>query len=67
MFAERKAYTAISFKMPTTAWKDRLTATPHLAIGLSRHPQVTFIGNGAPVTADGEVVAIVDAVLEKAR
>jgi uncharacterized protein GlcG (DUF336 family) len=76
-FAEGKAYTAVSFKKPTAAWKDRLTANPHLAHGLSRHPQATFIGGGAPVTADGEVVgaigvaggleaddvAIVDAVL----
>lgn len=77
LFAERKAYTAVSFKKPTTAWKDRLTANPHLAHGLSQHPNATFIGGGAPVTVEGETVgaigvaggleaddvAIVDAVL----
>lgn len=58
-FSERKAYTAVSFNKPTSAWKKRLSEAPHLAAGLSQHPRVTMIGGGLPVVIDGMLVGAV--------
>ena len=58
-FSEKKAFTAVSFKKPTSVWKDRLGANPHLAAGLSQHPKVAMIGGGAPVVIDGETVGAI--------
>jgi len=58
-FSENKAFTALSFGKPTSVWKDRLGANPHLAAGLSRHPKVTMIGGGAPVVIEGEIVGAI--------
>lgn len=58
-FSEKKAFTAVSFKKPTSVWKDRLAANPHLATGLSQHPKVAMIGGGEPVLVDTETVGAV--------
>ncbi|MBB4302544.1 uncharacterized protein GlcG (DUF336 family) [Rhodobium orientis] len=58
-FSEKKAYTAVSFKKPTSAWKDRLNDNPHLAAGLSQHPKVAMIGGGAPVFYGDECIGAV--------
>ncbi|PLX37679.1 MAG: hypothetical protein C0606_05195 [Hyphomicrobiales bacterium] len=58
-FSEKKAYTAVSFKKSTAVWKDRLAENPHLAAGLSQHPDVAMIGGGLPITIDGAVVGAI--------
>lgn len=58
-FSEKKAYTALSFNKPTSAWKQRLAENPHLAAGLTRHPRVAMIGGGLPVVIDGHLVGAV--------
>jgi uncharacterized protein GlcG (DUF336 family) len=59
VFSERKAVTALSFKRSTALWKERLASNPHLAAGLSQHPQVAMIGGGEPVVIDGQVVGAI--------
>ena len=59
LFSERKAFTAVSFKKPTSVWKQRLAENPHLAAGLSQHPQVTMIAGGLPIFVGGAVVGAI--------
>ena len=58
-FSERKAYTALNFKKPTSSWKQRLSENPHLATGLSQHPNITMIAGGLPIVIDGTVVGAI--------
>lgn len=58
-FSERKAYTALNFKKPTSSWKQRLAENPHLATGLSQHPNITMIAGGLPILVDGDVVGAI--------
>ncbi|MGQ9367964.1 GlcG/HbpS family heme-binding protein [Azospirillum sp. ST 5-10] len=59
LIAERKAMTAAGYRQPTAHWKDKLADKPHVAQGLSTHPQIALIGGGVPVVHDGEVVGAV--------
>lgn len=54
--AQDKAYTAISFSMPTHAWFDFIKNDPPLLHGIVKTPRLVVFGGGYPITLDGEVV-----------
>lgn len=49
-----KAYTAASFGLPTSAWKDILANDEMLRIGLSQRPRLVVFGGGLPITLAGQ-------------
>ncbi|MBR9868502.1 MAG: heme-binding protein [Oceanospirillales bacterium] len=58
-FAEKKAYTAANFRLPTEAWAEVLEGRPVVANGLAQHPKVALFGGGLPVLIDDVVVGAV--------
>lgn len=54
--AEDKAYTAVSFGLPTAQWPRNLADDPALAQGLNVRPRMVMFGGGLPVMANGECV-----------
>jgi uncharacterized protein GlcG (DUF336 family) len=54
--ATNKAYTAISFGMPTHAWFDFIKNDPPLLHGIVHTPRLVVFGGGYPVQVDGAVV-----------
>jgi len=55
-FAEKKAYTAANFKLPTEKWADVLEGRPIVANGLAQHDKVALFGGGLPILVDGIAV-----------
>jgi uncharacterized protein GlcG (DUF336 family) len=53
--AKDKAYTAVSFNMPTHAWFDFIKNDPPLLHGIVHTPRLIVFGGGYPVK-DGEAV-----------
>lgn len=49
-----KAYTAASFGLPTSAWKDILANDEMLRIGLSGRPRLVVFGGGLPIVHKGQ-------------
>jgi uncharacterized protein GlcG (DUF336 family) len=58
--AERKAYTANMFKMPTIAWRDR-TAPGKPEASERDMPGVIPLGGGVPIMVGGDVIGAVGA------
>lgn len=58
-FAEKKAYTAANFKLPTDKWAEVLEGRTVLANGLAQHEKVALFGGGLPVFLDGVVVGAI--------
>ncbi len=58
-FAEKKAYTAANFKLPTEKWSDVLEGRPVVANGLAQHEKVALFGGGLPVIVEGVVVGAI--------
>ena len=54
--AINKAYTAISFGMPTHAWFDFIKNDPPLLHGIVHTPRLVVFGGGYPVQQDGQVI-----------
>ena len=54
--AQDKAYTAISFGMPSHAWFDFIKGDPPLLHGIVKTPRLIVFGGGFPVEVDGKVV-----------
>ncbi|MBN9532304.1 MAG: heme-binding protein [Alphaproteobacteria bacterium] len=54
--AQDKAYTAISFSMPTHAWFDFIKNDPPLLHGIVKTPRLVVFGGGYPVEIDGKIV-----------
>ncbi len=55
-FAERKAYTAASFGMPTESWGKVVEGRPLVSQSLSQHPKFCMIAGGMPIKVDDEVI-----------
>jgi uncharacterized protein GlcG (DUF336 family) len=51
-----KAYTAVSFSMPSHAWFDFIKDDAPLLHGIVKTPRLVVFGGGYPVTIDGAVV-----------
>lgn len=54
--ATNKAYTAVSFGMPTHGWHDFIKNDPPLLHGIVHTPRLVVFGGGYPVTEDGHVI-----------
>lgn len=54
--AQDKAYTAISFSMPTHAWFDFIKDDPPLLHGIVNTPRLVVFGGGYPVQHEGAVI-----------
>ncbi|WP_019874082.1 GlcG/HbpS family heme-binding protein [Sporichthya polymorpha] len=54
--AQDKAYTAISFGIPTHAWHDFIKDDPPLATGIPTVRRLVVFGGGYPIVIDGEMV-----------
>jgi len=54
--AQDKAFTAVSFSMPSHAWFDFIKDDPPLLHGIVKTNRLVVFGGGYPVTVDGAVV-----------
>ncbi|ASW03935.1 GlcG/HbpS family heme-binding protein [Paraburkholderia aromaticivorans] len=55
--SEDKAYTAVSFGMPTSRWHDELkTQSEAVRQGLPSRPRFVAFGGGLPICVAGEVI-----------
>ena len=54
--AQDKAYTAVSFGMPTHGWFDFIKDDPPLLHGIVKTPRLIVFGGGYPIQIDGAVV-----------
>lgn len=54
--SQDKAYTAVSFGMPTHGWFDFIKDDPPLLHGITHTPRLVVFGGGYPVKVDGQVV-----------
>ncbi|HYG89260.1 MAG TPA: heme-binding protein [Azospirillum sp.] len=54
--AEDKAYTAVSFRMPTSDLYGLIQGNPGLRDGLIRRDRLTAFAGGFPIVVDGRVV-----------
>ncbi|RYY27664.1 MAG: heme-binding protein [Sphingomonadales bacterium] len=54
--ATNKAYTAVSFGIPTHGWHDFIKNDPPLLHGIVHTPRLVVFGGGYPVTEDGQVI-----------
>lgn len=51
--AQRKAYSAVAFNMPTNQWYDLLKESPALLTGFPHTPDLIIFGGGFPIVVDG--------------
>ena len=54
--SQDKAYTAISFSMPTHAWFDFIKDDPPLLHGITHTPRLIVFGGGFPIVMKGEMI-----------
>lgn len=54
--AQDKAFTAVSFGMPSHAWFDFIKDDAPLLHGIVKTPRLVVFGGGYPVTIDGAIV-----------
>ena len=54
--AQDKAYTAVSFGIPTHAWHDFIKDDPPLLHGIVHTPRLVVFGGGYPIQHEGAVV-----------
>lgn len=54
--ATNKAYTAVSFGIPTHGWFEFIKNDPPLLNGIVHTPRLVVFGGGYPVTEDGQTI-----------
>ena len=54
--AQDKAYTSISFGIPTHKWFDFIKDDPPLLAGIVHTPRLVVFGGGYPITIDNQIV-----------
>ena len=55
-----KAYTAVSFGLPTHLWSDVLKAhSPAVREGIVRRPRFVAFGGGLPIVSNGELIGAI--------
>lgn len=57
--ARRKAWTAVSFKLPTDRWEQRLHDKPHLRASLMQQQDLALFGGGLPIVKDGQLLGAI--------
>jgi uncharacterized protein GlcG (DUF336 family) len=55
--ATNKAYTAVSFGIPTHGWFDFIKNDPPLLHGIVHTPRLVVFGGGYPISEDGHIIA----------
>jgi uncharacterized protein GlcG (DUF336 family) len=54
--ATNKAFTAVSFGIPTHGWFEFIKNDPPLLHGIVHTPRLVVFGGGYPITEDGQVI-----------
>lgn len=54
--AENKAYTAVSYGMPSHQWHEFIAEDDPLRLGIVHTPRLVIFGGGYPITVDGQMV-----------
>ncbi|MDG2533875.1 heme-binding protein [Sphingomonas sp. HITSZ_GF] len=54
--ATNKAFTAVSFGIPTHGWFDFIKNDPPLLHGIVHTPRLVVFGGGYPISEDGQVI-----------
>lgn len=54
--AQDKAYTAVSFGIPTHGWFDFIKNDPPLLHGIVKTPRLVVFGGGYPITVGGQII-----------
>lgn len=54
--AQNKAYTAISFGLPTHEWYPLIESEPALLHGITHTPKLVIFGGGFPIKVDDQIV-----------
>jgi uncharacterized protein GlcG (DUF336 family) len=57
--AQRKAYSAAAFRMPTGDWYELIKDNPRLLHGIPHTPDLTIFGGGFPIKVEGEVIGAI--------
>ncbi len=57
--ARRKAWTAVSFRVPTDQWPSRLQDKPHLLTSLIQQDNIAMFGGGIPLFHDSHLVGAI--------
>lgn len=57
--SQDKAYTAVSFSMPTHAWFEFIKDDPPLLHGITHTPRLVVFGGGFPIMLKGEMVGAI--------
>ena len=57
--AEDKAYTSISFGIPTHGWFDFIKNDPPLLHGITHTPRLIVFGGGYPIKEKGEIIGAI--------
>jgi uncharacterized protein GlcG (DUF336 family) len=57
--AQNKAYTAVSFSMPTHAWFEFIKDDPPLLHGITHTPRLVVFGGGFPIMIKGEMIGAI--------
>lgn len=54
--AQRKAYSAVAFGIPTSKWYDLIKDSPGLLHGIPHTPDLVIFGGGFPIEVDGYLI-----------
>ena len=57
--ARKKAFTAVSFKLPTDQWEARLANKQHLLNNLMQQDNIAMFGGGFPIVLNDQVVGAI--------
>ncbi|PJE55445.1 MULTISPECIES: GlcG/HbpS family heme-binding protein [unclassified Marinomonas] len=57
--SHKKAFTAVSFGIPTKEWQTRLAERNNTLLALQSEPDFTFLGGGIPISHQGSVVGAI--------
>ncbi|GAX91274.1 GlcG/HbpS family heme-binding protein [Effusibacillus lacus] len=57
--AQRKAYSAAAFRIPTGDWYDLIKENPRLLHGIPHTPDLAIFGGGFPIKVEGEVIGAI--------
>ena len=57
--SQDKAYTAVSYSMPTHAWFEFIKNDPPLLHGITHTPRLIVFGGGFPIMLKGEMVGAI--------
>ena len=57
--SHKKAFTAVSFGIPTKEWQTKLAERNNTLLALQSEPDFTFLGGGIPISHQGSIVGAI--------